>query len=128
MNLEFSLSMNRSPLSDFNRRRSLFDSPNLVRFINKTLHSQDKIDPNLNSTTSSTYSSYNPIKTPRVAITRKLTNMNEQSPLQLNRGTNLKIPKIRFPILFLGIIELSLITSDNHLTVKSKIFFIVYFK
>jgi hypothetical protein len=113
--------MNRSPLSDFNRRRSLFDSPNLVRFINKTLHSQDKIDPNLNST----YSSYNPH---RVAITRKLTNMNEQSPLQLNRGTNLKIPKIRFPILFLGIIELSLITSDNHLTVKSKIFFIVYFK
>jgi len=88
--------MNRSPLSDFNRRRSLLDSPNLVRFINKTLHSQDKIDPNLNSTTSSTYSSYNPIKTHRVAITRKLTNMNEQSPLQLNRGTNLKLTKIRF--------------------------------
>ncbi|CAF3885441.1 unnamed protein product [Adineta steineri] len=97
--------MNRSPLSDFNRRRSLFDSPNFVRFINKTLHSKEKINPNLDSTTSSSsqsYSSYKPIQTPRVATTRKLTNMNEQSPLQLNRG----------------IIQLSLITSDNHLTVK----------
>lgn len=98
--------MNRSPLSDFNRRRSLFDSPNLVRFINKTLHKQDKIDSNLNSTTNSlsqNYSSFNPIESHRVAITRKLTNnMNEPSPLQLNRG----------------IIQLSLITSENHLTVK----------
>jgi hypothetical protein len=51
--------------------------------------------------------------------------MNEQSPLQLNRGTNLKLTKIRFFICvsFLGIIELSLITSDNHLTVKSNILF-----
>jgi len=94
--------MNRSPLSDFNRRRSLFDSPNFVRFINKTLHSQEKIDPNLDSTTSSSSQSHNPIQKHRIAITRKLPNMNEQSPLQLNRG----------------IIQLSLITSDNHLTVK----------
>ncbi|CAF1177108.1 unnamed protein product [Rotaria magnacalcarata] len=97
--------MNRSPLSDFNRRRSLFDSPNFVRFITKTLHPQDKIDCKLNSTISSNsqnYSSYNPIEKHSVAVTRKLTNMNEPSPLQLNRG----------------IIQLSLITSDNHLTVK----------
>jgi len=94
--------MNRSPLSDFNRRRSLFDSPNFVRFLNKTLHSQEKVDPNLDSTTTSSSQSYKPIQKHRVAITRKLTNMNEQSPLQLNRG----------------IIQLSLITSDNHLTVK----------
>src|SRR5690349_3958801 len=101
--LEFQLSMNRSPLSDFNRRRSLFDSPNFVRFINKTLHSQEKIDPNFDSTTSSSSQNYHPIQKHRIAITRKLTNnMNEQSPLQLNRG----------------IIQLSLITSDNHLTVK----------
>lgn len=105
--------MNRSPLSDFNRRRSIFDSPNFVRFINKTLHTKEKIESNLDSSTTSSsqnYSSYNPITNPRVAVTRKLTNMNEQSPLQLNRG----------------IIQLSLITSDNHLTVKSKnlIFFI----
>ncbi|CAF0905128.1 unnamed protein product [Rotaria sp. Silwood1] len=92
--------MNRSPLSDFNRRRSLFDSPNFIRFINKTLHNQEKIDPNINS---QNYSSYNnSIEKHRIARTRKLTNMNEQSPLQLNRG----------------IIQLSLITSDNHLTVK----------
>ncbi|CAF1388660.1 unnamed protein product [Adineta ricciae] len=97
--------MNRSPLSDCNRRRSLFDSPNLVRFINKTLHTQEENNPQLDSTTSSSspsYKSYNPLEKHRVAITRKLTNMNEQSPLQLNRG----------------IIQLSLITSDNHLTVK----------
>jgi hypothetical protein len=83
--------MNRSPLSDFNRRRSLFDSPNLVRFINKTLHSQEKIETNFDSRTSSSSqnsSSFNPIQKHRIAITRKLTNMNEQSPLQLNRGKN----------------------------------------
>lgn len=97
--------MNRSPLSDFNRRRSLFDSPNFVRFINKTLHKEDKININLDSTTSSSSESYTSLNNPRLAITRKLTNMNDQSPLQLNRG----------------IIQLSLITSDNHLTVKSKI-------
>jgi hypothetical protein len=81
--------MNRSPLSDFNRRRSIFDSPNFVRFINKTLHSKDKKTSNLDSTTTSsshTYSTYNPNQNHRVAITRKLTNMNEPSPLQLNRG------------------------------------------
>lgn len=81
--------MNRSPLSDFNRRRSLFDSPNLVRFISKTLHTQEENKPHLDSTTSSSspsYKSYNPLEKHRVAITRKLTNMNEQSPLQLNRG------------------------------------------
>lgn len=86
--------MNRSPLSDFNRRRSLFDSPNLVRFINKTLHKQDKIDPNLNSTThsnSQNYSSFSPIENHRVAVTRKLTNMNEPSSLQLNRGKYLPL-------------------------------------
>lgn len=94
--------MNRSPLSDFNRRRSLFDSPNLVRFLTKTLHKNDKFESNLDSTTSSSsQSNISPTK-PRLAITRKLSNMNEQSPLQLNRG----------------IIQLSLVTSDNHLTVK----------
>jgi hypothetical protein len=77
--------MNRSALSDFNRRRSLFDSPNLVRFINKTLHTKENFD---STTTSSSepYSSYKPIPNQRLAITRKLSNMNEQSPLQLNRG------------------------------------------
>ena len=81
--------MNRSPLSDFNRRRSLFDSPNLVRFINKTLHTQDKID-STTSSSSQNFSSYNPIEKHPIAITRKLTNMNEQSPLQLNRGDKKK--------------------------------------
>jgi hypothetical protein len=107
--------MNRSPLSDFNRRRSLFDSPNFVRFINKTLHSDEKIQSNLDSTTTSSSENYSSFKKPvqkhRIAITRKLTNMNEQSPLQLNRG----------------IIQLSLITSDNHLTVKSKNSFHIFF-
>ena len=117
--------MNRPPLSDINRRRSLFDSPNLVRFINKTLHTQEKSQSHLDSTTTSsseTYSSYNPLPNHRLAITRKLSNMNEQSPLQLNRGTNsFKIPlSHRDRNLFSGIIQLSLITSDNHLTVKSK--------
>jgi hypothetical protein len=91
--------MNRSPLSDFNRRRSIFDSPNLARFINKTLHSQDKIESNLDTTTSSSsqnYSSFKPIQNHRLAITRKLTNMNEQSSLQLNRGKNFKKQKIPF--------------------------------
>ncbi len=85
--------MNRSPLSDLNRRRSLFDSPNLVRFINKTLHKDEKKKPNFDSTTTSssqTYSEYNPNQKHRVAVTRKLTNMNEQSPLQLNRGIKFK--------------------------------------
>lgn len=101
--------MNRSPLSDFNRRRSLFDSPNFVRFINKTLHSQTKpIPSNLDSTTTS--STTNSIEDdehyehPRLAVTRKLNNMNDHSPLQLNRGH----------------IQLSLVTSDNHLTLKSE--------
>jgi hypothetical protein len=91
--------MNRSPLSDFNRRRSIFDSPNLARFINKTLHSQDKIESNLDTTTSSSsqnYSSFKPIQNHRLAITRKLTNMNEQSSLQLNRGKNFKKTKNPF--------------------------------
>ena len=92
--------MNRSPLSDFNRRRSLFDSPNLVRFLSKTLHKNDKLQSELDSSTSSN----SPIQ-PRFAVTRKLSNMNEQqSPLQLNRGIS----------------QLSLVTSENHLTVKSK--------
>jgi hypothetical protein len=81
--------MNRSPLSDFNRRRSLFDSPNFVRFINKTLHTNDKLESHFDSTTTSSsepYSSCKPIPKQRLAITRKLSNMNEQSPLQLNRG------------------------------------------
>ncbi len=81
--------MNRSALSDFNRRRSLFDSPNLVRFINRTLHTNTKTESHFDSTTTSSsgqYSSYKPISNPRLAVTRKLSNMNEQSPLQLNRG------------------------------------------
>jgi hypothetical protein len=78
--------MNRSPLSDFNRRRSIFDSPNFVRFINKTLHSQSKPDYQLDSTTSSSSYGEDYSSKHRVAITRKLPNMNEQSPLQLNRG------------------------------------------
>lgn len=73
--------MYHSPLSDLNRKENLFDSPNIIHFINKTLHSKD-------------YS--------RLAITRKLTSMNEQK-----RSTS-------------GIIQLSLIISDNHLTLKSK--------
>ena len=84
--------MNRSPLSDFNRRRSLFDSPNLVRFLNKTLHTNTKTESHFDSTTTSSserYSSYKPISNQRLAVTRKLSNMNEQSPLQLNRGTYL---------------------------------------
>lgn len=97
--------MNRSPLSDFNRRRSLFDSPNLVRFLSKTLHTDENLPSTLDSTTSSSSQSCSSsLPKARLAITRKLSNMNEQSPLQLNRG----------------IIQLSLITSDNHLTVKSK--------
>ena len=91
---DFYLSMNRSPLSDINRRHSLFDSPNFVRFINKTLHLQEQIDSKLNSTTSSNSQNYlpsYPIQKHRVAITRKLTNMNEQhSSLQLNRGKKKK--------------------------------------
>ena len=90
--LDLSVSMNRSPLSDFNRRRSLFDSPNLVRFINKTLHFKENLQSQLDSTTTSsseTYSTYNPQSNSRIAITRRLSNMNEQSPLQLNRGIHL---------------------------------------
>lgn len=86
--------MNRSPLSDFNRRRSLFDSPNFVRFITKTLHSQDKID-STTSSSSQNYSSFKPTETHRVAVTRKLTNMNEPSPLQLNRGITKNTFKIK---------------------------------
>ena len=104
--------MNRSPLSDLNRRRSLFDSPNFVRFLNKTLHTEEKPISYLDTTTSSSATSCfdhdrssKLAEKHRVAVTRKLTNMNEQSPLQLNRG----------------IIQLSLITSDNHLTLKSKL-------
>lgn len=118
--------MNRSPLSDFNRRRSLLDSPNLVRFINKTLHTKENHRSHFDSTTTSssdTYSTYNPLPNPRIAITRKLSNMNEQqSPLQLNRGMNSNGLFSFFSyslIVLLGIIQLSLITSDNHLTVKS---------
>lgn len=98
--------MNRSPLSDFNRRRSLFDSPNLVRFLNKTLHTDPKqIISQTNSATNSDNTSiqHENYDTLRLARTRKLTNMNDnQSPLQLNRG----------------IVQLSLVTSDNHLTLK----------
>lgn len=122
--LDLSVSMNRSPLSDFNRRRSLFDSPNLVRFINRTLHSKENLRSQLDSTTTSsseTYSTYNPQSNQRIAITRKLSNMNEQSPLQLNRGIHFKTSSTfsSHSLSFLGIIQLSLITSDNHLTVKS---------
>ena len=91
IHLDLSVSMNRSPLSDFNRRRSLLDSPNLVGFINKTVHSKENRQSHFDSTTTSsseTYSTYNPLPNPRIATTRKLSNMNEQSPLQLNRGTN----------------------------------------
>lgn len=101
--------MDRSPLSDFNRRRSLFDSPNFVRFLNRTLHKDTKVDPDSTATSSSQSDQHSrkdcsskPIEPHRLAITRKLTNMNEQSPLQLNRG----------------IIQLSLVTSENHLTLK----------
>lgn len=123
--LDLSGSMNRSPLSDFNRRRSLFDSPNLVRFINKTLHTKENLQSQLDSTTTSsseTYSTYHPQSNQRIAFTRKLSNMNEQSPLQLNRGMYFISVYLHFhldSLFFLGIIQLSLITSDNHLTVKS---------
>jgi hypothetical protein len=99
--------MIRSPLSDFNRRRSLFDSPNFVRFITKTLHSQSKPISYLDSTTSSASVSYchddnnhnnehslKSAEVHRLAVTRKLTNMNEQSPLQLNRGNRSHRSKI----------------------------------
>jgi hypothetical protein len=45
----------------------------------------------------------------RIATTRKLTNMNKQKSSTL------------------GVIQLSLLTSDNHLTLKSKFEYFVFF-
>ena len=64
-----------------NRKQNLLESPNSIHFINQTLHSTEY---------------------PRIAKTRKLTNMNKQKQFTL------------------GIIHLSLTTSDIHLTLQSE--------